>query len=258
MNIQYAIAKDKVYVIEANPRASRTVPIVSKVCNISMARIATEILMAEATGNEKFNVSKLSTGTISHYGVKEAVFPFNMFQEVDPILGPEMRSTGEVLGLADSFGLAFFKAQEATQVSLPVSGSVLISVKEQDRSDVLEVAQKFADLGFNIRATAGTCKFLNTNGVDAKVIEKLNEGRPNILDAITNKEINLIINTPVGKRSQNDDSYIRKAAIKHKIPYITTVAAAKASAKGIEAYKASLENKYEVKHLQSYHAGIEV
>ncbi|MBM3302151.1 MAG: carbamoyl-phosphate synthase large subunit, partial [Deltaproteobacteria bacterium] len=154
MNIQYAIANDTVYVLEANPRASRTVPIVSKVCGIPMARIATKIMLGK-----KLSDLNLKFGPIPHYGVKEAVFPFNMFPEVDPVLGPEMRSTGEVLGMADSFGLAFYKAQEATQLKLPSEGTVLLTVSEKDRPAVLEVATKFADLGFRIRATSGTHRF---------------------------------------------------------------------------------------------------
>lgn len=248
MNIQYAIADGRVYVLEANPRASRTVPIVSKVCNVSMARLATEIMMGKAA------VANMQTGAIPHFGVKEAVFPFNMFHEVDPLLGPEMRSTGEVLGIADSFGLAYFKAQEATQVSLPASGTVLISVREQDRPAVLDVARKFADLGFRILATEGTNHFLNENGIPSIFIKKLYEGRPNILDSVTNREISLIINTPIGRVSEKDDSYIRKAAIKHKIPYITTLAAALASAKGIEAYRKARPDS--LKHLQGYHVDI--
>ena len=248
MNIQYAIADGRVYVLEANPRASRTVPIVSKVCNISMARLATEVIMGKGM------VAKLAIGKVPHFGVKEAVFPFNMFHDVDPLLGPEMRSTGEVLGIADSFGLAYFKAQEATQVSLPASGTVLISVREQDRPAVLEVACKFANLGFKILATEGTNNFLNQNGIQSTFIKKLHEGRPNILDSVTNREIHLIINTPIGRIGEKDDSYIRKAAIKHKIPYITTLAAALASAKGIEAYNQT--EKYTIKHLQDYHLGI--
>jgi carbamoyl-phosphate synthase large subunit len=248
MNMQYAIADDQVYVLEANPRASRTVPIVSKVCNISMARIATEVIMGKSV------VAKLEIGKIPHFGVKESVFPFNMFHEVDPLLGPEMRSTGEVLGIADSFGLAYFKAQEATRTSLPTSGTVLISVREQDRPAVLEVARRFSKLGFKILATEGTNNFLNENGIESTFIKKLYEGRPNILDSVTNREINLVINTPIGKVSEKDDSYIRKAAIKHKTPYITTLAAALASAIGIEAYKEAKPGS--IKHLQDYHLDI--
>jgi len=248
MNIQYAIADGRVYVLEANPRASRTVPLVSKVCNVSMARLATEIIMG------KTRISHLKTKWIPHFGVKEAVLPFNMFHEVDPVLGPEMRSTGEVLGIAESFGVAFFKAQESTQAPLPCTGTVLISVRPEDRPDVLEVAQRFDKLGFKILATEGTNRFLNQHGIHSTYIKKLYEGRPNILDSIANHEIDLVINTPVGRIGEKDDSYIRKAAIKYKIPYITTLTAALASAKGIEAYLQL--QKDNIKSLQEYHAEI--
>jgi carbamoyl-phosphate synthase large subunit len=255
MNMQYAISHDKVYVLEANPRASRTVPLVSKICNVSMARIATELIMAKETGAIA-RMPVIPSGRILHYGVKEAVFPFNMFPEVDPVLGPEMRSTGEVLGLADTFGIAFYKSQEATQVELPTSGTVLISVAKSDRPAVLEVAKEFADLGFRIKATAGTYKFLKENGIEAEIINKLYEGRPNIVDGIMNKEIQLVINTPIGKRGQYDDSYIRKAAIKYKVSYITTLPAALASAKGIKACLSEEAGNNRIKSLQEYHKGI--
>jgi len=248
MNIQYAIADDVVYVLEANPRASRTVPLVSKVCNIGMANAATKIMLGR-----KLSDLDLKHHNIPHYGVKEAVFPFNMFPEVDPLLGPEMRSTGEVLGIADSFGLAFFKAQEATQQGLPSEGAVLITVAEPDKTQALEAAAQFRDLGFNILATKGTQAFLAENGIEAEPINKMHEGRPNIVDAIKNGEIQLVVNTPSGKLSKYDDSYIRKAAIKYKIPYITTTAAAAAAAKGIAARR---QGKYGVKSLHAYHADI--
>ena len=249
MNIQYAIANDTVYILEANPRASRTVPLVSKVCNIPMARIAMQVILGK-----KIADLNLKQRSIPHFGVKEAVFPFYMFPEVDPILGPEMRSTGEVLGMADSYGLAFFKAQDAAKQALPQEGTVLITVPEADRPAVLEVARRFADLGFRIVATKGTHQFLAENHVDVNLILKLYEGRPNILDAITNGEIHLVVNTPAGKLSKNDDSYIRKAAIKNKVPYITTLAAALAAARGIAAYR--VEGGGEVRSLQDYHADI--
>ncbi len=255
MNMQYAIADDKVYVLEANPRASRTVPLVSKVCNVSMARIATEIMMSEYTGR-KVAVKDLTAKNIPHYGVKEAVFPFNMFPEVDPVLGPEMRSTGEVLGIAGSFGLAYYKAQEATQSRLPLSGTVLISVNDQDKFAALETAQLFDKIGFKIKATGGTYKFLQKNGIPCEYIKKLFEGRPNIMDGITNGEIQLVINTPSSKRSQYDDSYIRKTAIKYKVPYLTTMAAALASARGIAAYLENERPEANLKSLQEYHADI--
>lgn len=249
MNMQYAISDDTVYVLEANPRASRTVPLVSKVCGISMARAATQVMLGKKLGDLELKQKK-----IPYFGVKEAVFPFNMFQEVDPLLGPEMRSTGEVLGLADSYGLAFFKAQEATQQTLPSKGSVLITVADPDKTSIADTAKTFSKLGFNIMATEGTHKFLTNNGIKAERVLKVHEGRPNIIDAIKNNKIQLIVNTPVGKQSQHDDSYIRKAAIKYKIPYITTTAAAAATAKGIAAGQAGQAH---VKSLQSYHAGIE-
>jgi carbamoyl-phosphate synthase large subunit len=256
INIQYAIADDKVYVLEANPRASRTVPLVSKVCGVSMARIATQ-LMVQVALNQCPSLDRYKQVKINHYGVKEAVFPFNMFPEVDPVLGPEMRSTGEVLGISDSFGLAFFKSQEATGTSLPNLGTVLISIAEPDKAAALEVAREFAELGFKIKATRGTHAYLSSHGIKSEVINKLHEGRPNITDAIVNKEIQLVINTPIGKRSQFDDSYIRKTAIKEKVPYITTIAAAHASAMGISAYIRNKNSEGEVKSLQVYHENIE-
>jgi len=248
MNIQYAIANNVVYILEANPRASRTVPLVSKVCNVSMARIATQIMLGK-----KLKDISLTNKSIRHFGVKEAVFPFNMYPEVDPILGPEMRSTGEVLGLADSFGLAYYKAQEAAQQNLPSQGTVLLTVEEKDKGGVLEVAREFKELGFNIKASEGTHKFLEAHGIASERILKMHEGRPNIVDAIKNGEIQLVINTPAGRLSKYDDSYIRKAAIKYKIPYITTIAAAVAAVKGIAAFR---KGHGRAKSLQRYHAEI--
>ncbi|MGB7545385.1 MAG: carbamoyl-phosphate synthase large subunit [Methanothrix sp.] len=248
MNMQYALAEDRVYVLEANPRASRTVPLVSKVCNISMASIATELMMGRSLAE-----MSLSEKKIPHFGVKESVFPFNMFPEVDPLLGPEMRSTGEVLGLADSFGMAFYKAEEAAKSTLPEKGTVLITIAGKDRSGVLGLARQFLDMGFDIKATRGTQEFLADNGIRSDLILKLHEGRPNIDDAIKNGQIQLVINTPIGKASQYDDSYIRKAAIKYKVPYITTIAAASAAAKGIEAFK---KDRSGIKSLQEYHGDI--
>ena len=253
MNMQYAIEKGKVYVLEANPRASRTVPLVSKVCNIRMVPLATEIITTELTGRPS-PVPTLKEQEIPNYGVKESVFPFNMFQEVDPILGPEMRSTGEVLGLSRSYGEAFYKAQEATQSKLPLEGTVLISVNRKDKEEVVEVAKQFADCGFKIVATGTTHELITAAGISAEKVKKLYEGRPNILDLITNGKIDLIINSPVGKESVNDDSYLRKAAIKAKIPYMTTIAAAKATASGIQYVKAHGDS--EVKSLQALHGEI--
>ena len=253
MNMQYAIENDTVYVLEANPRASRTVPLVSKVCNIGMVPLATEIITMPITGNPS-PVPALREKKFNHCGVKEAVFPFNMFQEVDPLLGPEMRSTGEVLGMASDFGEAFFKAEEATQTALPLEGSVLISVNDRDKSELVEVAKGFADCGFSIVATGGTYDMIVGAGIPATKIFKLQQGRPNVLDAITNKEVSIVINTPDDKKGAMDDSYIRKGVIKAGIPYVTTMAAAKASIAGIKARKKGVG---EVKSLQQYHSEIE-
>ncbi len=253
MNMQYAIENGKVFVLEANPRASRTVPLVSKVCNIRMVPLATEIITAELTGRPS-PVPGLKEQVIPYYGVKEAAFPFNMFPEVDPILGPEMRSTGEVLGLSRSYGEAFFKAQEAVQSKLPLEGTVLISVNKKDKDEVVEVARSLAEDGFKIVATEGTYNLIMAAGVPATKAKKLYEGRPNVGDMITNGDFDLIINSPVGKDSVHDDSYLRKAAIKAKAPYITTVAAAKVTAEGIHYLKTHKGS--DVKSLQELHGEI--
>lgn len=253
MNMQYAIENDKVYVLEANPRASRTVPLVSKVCNIRMVPLATDIITSDLTGRPS-PVPTLKEQEIPYYGVKEAVFPFNMFQEVDPILGPEMRSTGEVLGLSRSYGEAFYRAQEATQTKLPLEGTVLISVNRKDKAEVVDVARSFYEDGFKIVATGNTYDLIHQAGIPAERVKKLYEGRPNVLDMITNGQIQLIVNSPVGKDSVHDDSYLRKAAIKGKVPYMTTIAAAKATAKGIRYVKD--HGQGEVHSLQTLHSQI--
>ncbi len=253
MNMQYAIEGDTVYVLEANPRASRTVPLVSKVCDINMVRIATQIITSSLTGNPS-PVPSLRDKKIGHYGVKEAVFPFSSFPEVDPVLGPEMRSTGEVLGISPSFGEAYYKAQEAAQTKLPDHGTVLLAVCDRDKPELEEVARAFSELGFSILATKGSCDLIRAAGIPCERINKLHEGRPNITDAIANGDIQLIVNTPAGKTSAHDDSYIRKSAIKNRVPYITTMAAAKASAEGIRAALGNTD--IGVKSLQAHHADI--
>ncbi|MEW4414362.1 carbamoyl-phosphate synthase large subunit [Clostridium sp. AN503] len=253
MNMQYAIENGKVYVLEANPRASRTVPLVSKVCNIRMVPLATDIITSELTGRPS-PVPTLKEQDIPYFGVKEAVFPFNMFQEVDPILGPEMRSTGEVLGLSRSYGEAFYRAQEATQTKLPLEGTVLISVNRKDKAEVVEVARSFHEDGFKIVATGNTYELISQAGIPAERVKKLYEGRPNVLDMITNGQIQLIVNSPIGKDSFHDDSYLRKAAIKGKIPYMTTIAAANATAKGIRYIKE--HGQGDVHSLQALHSEI--
>ncbi|MCD6093794.1 MAG: carbamoyl-phosphate synthase large subunit [Candidatus Omnitrophica bacterium] len=246
MNIQYAICDDRVYILEANPRASRTVPLVSKISGIPIAQIATKLML----GKKLKDFPELKTRQLSYVGVKEAVFPFNMFPEVDPLLGPEMRATGEVLGIADTFGLAFYKAEEAAGTKLPLKGNVLLTVADKDKAYLVPIAQGIKKLGFNIYATQGTSRFLSKKGIANTMIKKLHEGRPNIADAIKNKELHLVINTPVGRESKYDDSYIRIMAIQHKIPYITSLAAAKASIEGIESVT---KTKSSPKSIQDYH-----
>ena len=252
MNMQYAIEDGKVYVLEANPRASRTVPLVSKVCDIRMVPLATDIITAPLTGRPS-PVENLADRHIGYYGVKEAVFPFNMFQEVDPVLGPEMRSTGEVLGMAEDFGEAFSKAQEATQTKLPTGGKVLISVNDRDKDELVEVAKGFLDCGFEIIATRGCCDFMKSHGIEATPVAKLGEGRPNVLDIITNNEVSMVINTPNDKKGVTDDSYIRKAIIKTRVPYMTTMAETKASIAGIKSLQKGIGG---VKSLQEFHKEI--
>ena len=253
MNMQYAIEDGKVYVLEANPRASRTVPLVSKVCNIQMVKIATQIITAPLTGKPS-PVPELKEKKFSHYGVKEAVFPFNMFPEVAPLLGPEMRSTGEVLGISENFGEAYYKAQEATQTKIALSGTVLISVNDTDKPEIVDIARGFADCGFKIVATGGTYALLTENGIKAEKLFKLQQGRPNILDAITNGEVDIVINTPDDKQGAEDDSYIRKNAIRKRVFYVTTIAGAKATLEGIRSVKNGRGNT--VKSLQEFHSEI--
>ena len=253
MNMQYAIENDVVYVLEANPRASRTVPLVSKVCNIGMVPLATEIITDEFTGKPS-PLTGLKEKKIPHYGVKEAVFPFNMFPEVDPLLGPEMRSTGEVLGIADTVGEAYFKAQEGTKSPLPMGGTVLITVNDRDKAEVAEVAQAFHEAGFDILSTTGTAALLRKEGIPCEVVPKINEGRPDCYDVITNGRVQLVVNTPIGAGNGTDDSYIRKACIKSRVPYITTMAAALASARGIQTVQ---KGTSEVQSLQERHRAIQ-
>ncbi|HNQ91069.1 MAG TPA: carbamoyl-phosphate synthase large subunit [Verrucomicrobiota bacterium] len=249
MNIQYAICQDQVFVLEANPRASRTVPLVSKVCAVPMARLATQLMLGTSLKD-----LRLSRRTIPHVGVKEVVLPFNMFPEVDPVLGPEMRSTGEVLGLAPTFGLAYFKAQQAATPPLPLEGTVFISITDKDKPTLVDVARRFQHLGFRLKATAGTHKFLQSHGIKSEISFKIHEHqRPNIADEIKSREIHLVINTPRDRTSQTDDAYIRKAAIKYKVPYVTTAAAARAAVIGIEACR---QGHADVKSLQQYHRAI--
>ena len=249
MNMQYAIEDGVVYVLEATPRASRTVPLVSKVYGLNMVRTATQVIIAKLEGKES-PVSALRRPLIHHYGVKEAVMPFNMFQEVDPVLGPEMRSTGEVLGLSHDFGEAFYKAEEATGLRLPLEGTVLISVNDRDKAEAVQIARDFSEMGFHILATENTCALFRQNGIEAERVNKICEASPHIGDLIEQGKIDLIINTPIGRQSTTDDSYIRKAAIKGRICYMTTIAAAQASVQGIRSVRE--QGIDGVKSLQEY------
>jgi carbamoyl-phosphate synthase large subunit len=250
MNMQFAVEDEKVYVIEANPRASRTVPLVSKVAGTQMAGIATRLMLGETVKSLGLDNKRM----IPYFGVKEAVLPFDKFPEVDPVLGPEMRSTGEVLGLAETFGLAYFKSQEAALSPLPTeTGKILVSLSEKP-ADAAAAIKAFSELGFEVIGTDGTIEYLKKNGVEGSIIAKIGEGRPDVLDAIKNREVKLIINTPSGRRdARADDCRIRQAAIKYKVPYLTTLAAARAAAEGISA---AMRGLGEVRSLQSYHASI--
>ncbi len=264
MNMQYAIEDGTVYVLEANPRASRTVPLVSKVCNTQMARLATRLMLGE-----KLGALNLKEKSFSHFGAKEAVFPFDKFPEVDPVLGPEMRSTGEVLGLSENFALAFYKSQEAAGVTLPTginSAKVLVSLSDKHNllkssasvEQAVRMGKTLSELGFSILATEGTAAFFREHGVPCEVIAKLNEGRPkglpNVIDVILNRQVSLVINTPAAQRDAVvNEAVVRKAAIKYKIPYITTLAAASAAVQGIAAARSG---RGDVKSLQEYHAQI--
>ena len=257
MNMQFAIefTKDepegKVFVIEANPRASRTVPLVSKVGGTQMAGIATKLMLGETVKGLGLEQEK---HVVPYFGVKEAVMPFEKFPEVDPVLGPEMRSTGEVLGLADTFGLAYFKSQEAALSPLPTEiGTILVSLSEKPEEAAAAIAA-FVKLGFEVISTEGTAKWLNARGVPAKEVAKIGEGRPDVLDFIKNREVKLVVNTPSGRRdARADDCRIRQASIKYKVPYLTTLAAAAAAAEGIAA---AMSGRGGVKSLQEYHATI--
>lgn len=249
MNIQYAIKNNVVYVLEVNPRASRTIPFVSKVIGVPLAKLATKIMLGKTLNELGFTKEK----EVNYFAVKESVFPFSRFEGVDPVLGPEMLSTGEVMGIDKEFGVAFLKSQIAAGQNLPKNGNVFISVRDEHKRDIILIAKKLKDFGFNIIATKGTAKVLNQNGIPTKVISKLHEERPHIIDAIKNGEINLIINTPYGKITKQDEAKIRSCAILHKIPLITTIAGAQAGVSGIEAL---IKKKIEVKSIQEYHKNL--
>ncbi len=247
MNIQYAIEGD-IYVLEANPKASRTVPLVSKVLGIQMVPLVTKNMTLPMTGAESPLVG-LKHHKVKHCGVKEAVFPFNMFPEVDPLLRPEMRSTGEVLGLADSFGLAFYRAQEAAKTKIPLSGAVFISVSDRDKAEVVDVVKEFAKQGFQIVAMSGTASLLRVHGIDCVQTKKLYEGAPNVLDEIKNKNINFIVHTPSGSLSTRQLYPQSRHQVRHLL-------CEDAAALGIKAVHEG-GKEIEAKCLQEYHAQIQ-
>ncbi|WP_297889336.1 carbamoyl-phosphate synthase large subunit [Sulfurihydrogenibium sp.] len=246
INIQYAVKDGEIYVIEANPRASRTVPFVSKAIGYPLAKIASKVMVGKKLKDivpEVFKIKNIHPASdflsadFSYYAVKEVVFPWNRFPEVDPLLGPEMKSTGEVMGIDKDFGLAFWKAQAAAGQILPIQGNVFISVADKDKPDIENIAKELVNLGFRIYATSGTYKFLKEKGIPSTLVNKLSEERPNIVDRIKNNEISMIINTPSGKRERSDAYYIRRAAVATKTPYFTTTRAAAAAVMAIKSYK---------------------
>jgi carbamoyl-phosphate synthase large subunit len=251
LNMQYAVRHNTVYILEVNPRASRTVPFISKVAGVPLAKYATQIMLGKTLKEIGFTEEV----KIDHVAVKESVFPFVRFPGVDPTLGPEMKSTGEVMGIDDTFGLAYAKSQIAAGQKMPLSGNVFISVKDQDKRNVIFVAKKLSDLGFKLCATSGTAHVLEQNDIPVEIVPKLHEGlRPNIIDRIKNGSINLMINTPKGKATKEDETKIRSTAIIYGVPIITTIAGAQATVNGIEALK---KKKVDVKSIQEYHKKIQ-
>jgi carbamoyl-phosphate synthase large subunit len=256
MNVQYAIQRDVVYVLEVNPRASRTVPYVSKATGVPLAKVAARLMAGKRLADMKLPLVKHNgvseIAVHEFYSVKSPVFPFNKFRGVDSILGPEMRSTGEVMGISTSYGHAFAKAQLAAGQRLPQKGMVFLSVNDRDKRQVGQLGKDLTALGFRLLATRGTAAALEAAGIAAEPVFKVNEGRPNIVDLIKTRKIDLIINTPLGRESFYDEKSIRRAAIRHNIPCITTLAAANAAALGIRAL---LDQKPEVAALQDLHQG---
>jgi carbamoyl-phosphate synthase large subunit len=246
MNVQYAVKDHKVYVLEVNPRASRTIPFVSKSIGVPLANLATKVLLGGKLKDLGFNREIIP----KHIAVKESVFPFNRFPGVDIILGPEMKSTGEVMGIDKDFGLAYIKSQIAAGQNLPQKGNVFISVRDKDKGAIVPVAQKLQELGFHIYSTSGTAAALEAGGIPVKMLPKIAEGRPNILDLMKDGKIQLVINTPSGRIPRQDEVKIRSHVILYNIPYTTTISGAQATINGIESL---LKRDLGVKALQEYH-----
>jgi carbamoyl-phosphate synthase large subunit len=250
MNIQFAIQNGEVFILEVNPRASRTVPFVSKAIGRPLAKLATKVMLGKSLKQLGFEREIEPV----HISVKEAVFPFSRFPNVDTLLGPEMKSTGEVMGIGENFGIAFAKAQAAAGYELPKGGTVFISVHDGDKVKTLPVARRFLQLGFKLIATAGTSKFLEQNGIPADRVYKLKEGRPHVVDKIKSGEIQLVVNTSLGKKPTSDSYEIRRTTLVHNIAYATTIAGAQAIAEAVFALQ---KGDWDVKTLQEYHQGIQ-
>jgi carbamoyl-phosphate synthase large subunit len=248
INVQYAVYEGTVYVLEVNPRASRTVPFVSKATGVQLARIAARLMVGDRLADFELP-EEIPVGGVA---VKEAVFPFNKL-EADPLLGPEMRSTGEAMGFDDSFGMAFAKAQVSAGMSLPMEGTVVITVNDRDKATVTPIARRLSDMGFRLVATEGTARHLRQRGIRCDRVFKVGEARPNMVDHLISGEVALLINTPLGKQSQYDDYSTRRAAIQYGVPYITTMSAASAAADAILALRS---RKPEVRSVQERTAGL--
>ena len=246
MNIQFAVQDEQVYIIEVNPRASRTVPFVSKAIGVPLAKLATKVMLGKSL--EELGFTREITP--DYISVKEAVFPFNRFPKVDTLLGPEMKSTGEVMGIDESFGLAFAKAQFGVGFKLPEKGNVFLSVRDRDKEALVPIARELAQMGFTIMATRGTSRYLKIKGIDNRKVNKIREGRPHVVDYIKNGEIQLVINTSMGKKTVSDSYQIRRATLLYNIPYATTIPGARALVDGISAIR---KGDWGVRNIQKYH-----
>jgi len=249
MNVQYAVKDSRLYVLEVNPRASRTVPFVSKATGVPLAKLATKVMV----GKKLAELGLVREVAVSHVAVKESVFPFRRFPGVDTVLGPEMKSTGEVMGIDTHFGMAFAKSQLAAGANLPTGGTAFLSIRRGDKGGIVPVARRLAEAGFRIVATDGTAMYLNEHGVESGTVLKVSEGRPNIIDLMKNREITLVINTPSGKKTRSDSYFIRRTALDYEIPYFTTVAGARAAAEAIDALR---NMEIQVQPLQEYYGNM--
>jgi carbamoyl-phosphate synthase large subunit len=246
MNVQFAVKSNEIYILEVNPRASRTIPFVSKATGIPLAKIAAKVMV----GKTLKELGITEEREMKHISIKEAVFPFDRFPGVDTILGPEMKSTGEVMGIDKDFGRAFGKSQASSGNRLPLSGKIFISLKDKDKPSSVSIVKKLLDLGLSVIATRGTAQYLKEHGLEVEVVNKVTEGRPHIVDLIKNKDIHFVINTVSGTQAQKDSFSIRQSALQYKIPFTTTISGAFAAVKAIETLK---KKKVNIKPIQEYH-----